>query len=134
MTTEQLPRYLSAALTFVLWLATIVLGILELAVAVDVVLAAYRGVLTLLGVPMEDFGREYWTGYNIQTIGALVMGMGVLVMAIISGEIYLRHYGTPRAWKLAGAILGAELGLLVIGYFISSDAFYLWDLLFRLGG
>ncbi len=122
-------RLLAGCLTFLLWLLTVALGILEVVIGTRVILAFYTDILQFFGVVSEDYGREYWVGYNVQTISALILGVIVAVMAIISGEIYFRHWGTRRAWKLAAWILGVEIGLLVIGYFVSADAYYLFDLL-----
>ncbi len=118
-------RPLLIAVTFSLWLLTVVLGIAEVVVLVDVLLAGYSAVLGWLGVVTEDYGREYWTGFNIQTIGALALGAGVLAMAVASGELYVKHCGTAKAWRWLGVILGVELLILGLGYFVSPDAFYL---------
>ena len=118
-------RLLIGTLTFLLWLLTVGLGIAEVVVLVDLLLAGYSTVLGWLGVVTEDYGREYWTGFNIQTMGALVLGLGVLAMAVASGEVYLKHYGTAKAWRWLGVIGGVELLILGLGYFVSPDAFYL---------
>lgn len=122
-------RLLIGTLTFWLWLLTVGLGIAEVVVLVDLLLAGYSTVLGWLGVVTEDYGREYWTGFNIQTMGALVLGLGVLAMAVASGEVYLKHYGTAKAWRWLGVIGGVELLILGLGYFVSPDAFYLIGLL-----
>lgn len=122
-------RLLIGTLTFLLWLLTVGLGIAEVVVLVDLLLAGYSTVLGWLGVVTEDYGREYWTGFNIQTMGALVLGLGVLAMAVASGEVYLKHYGTAKAWRWLGVIGGVELLILGLGYFVSPDAFYLIGLL-----
>lgn len=122
-------RLLIGTLTFLLWLLTVGLGIAEVVVLVDLLLAGYSTVLGWLGVVTEDYGREYWTGFNIQTMGALVLGLGVLAMAVASGEVYLKHYGTAKAWRWLGVIGSVELLILGLGYFVSPDAFYLIGLL-----
>lgn len=122
-------RLLIGTLTFWLWLLTVGLGIAEVVVLVDLLLAGYSTVLGWLGVVTEDYGREYWTGFNIQTMGALVLGLGVLAMAVASGEVYLKHYGTAKAWRWLGVIGSVELLILGLGYFVSPDAFYLIGLL-----
>lgn len=122
-------RLLIGTLTFLLWLLTVGLGIAEVVVLVDLLLAGYSTVLGWLGVVTEDYGREYWTGFNIQTMGALVLGLGVLAMAVASGEVYLKHYGTAKAWRWLGVIGGVEILILGLGYFVSPDAFYLIGLL-----
>lgn len=122
-------RLLIGTLTFLLWLLTVGLGIAEVVVLADLLLAGYSTVLGWLGVVTEDYGREYWTGFNIQTMGALVLGLGVLAMAVASGEVYLKHYGTAKAWRWLGVIGGVELLILGLGYFVSPDAFYLIGLL-----
>ncbi len=124
-----MSRLLAGVLTLLLWLLTVVLGILEVVIGVRIILSSYTTVLQFFGVIAEDYGREYWVGYNVQTISAMVLGVGVAIMAIVSGEIYFRHFGTRRTWKLAAWILGVEIVLLVIGYFVSADAYFLIDLL-----
>ncbi len=120
-----LTRPLVAVFTFLIWLLITALGIAEVVIGVDIIMAAYSGLLRLFGVITEAYGREYWTGFNVQTIGALVLGLGVIVMAVVSGEIFLKHYGTMRAWRLAGFIAGGEILILVIGFFAAPDAGYL---------
>lgn len=124
-----MPRPAAGILTLLLWGLTTALGIAEVVIAADLLLAAYAAVLGLLGVVMEPFGREYWTGINIQTIAALILALIVLATAVFSGEIYLRQFGTRRAWKLGATILGIEIAVLALGYFVSPDAFYLIGLL-----
>ena len=119
------PRPLIAILTFLIWLFVTTLGIAEVVIAVDIVMAAYSGLLRLFGVITEAYGREYWVGFNVQNISALLLGVGVIVLSIVSGEIFLRHYGTRRAWRLAGFIVSGEILILVIGYFVAPDASYL---------
>jgi len=119
------PRPLIATLTFLVWLLITALGILEVVIAVDLVMAAYSGLLRLFGVITEAYGREYWAGFNVQNISALLLGIGVIALSIVSGEIFLKHYGTRRAWRLAGIILGGEMLVLMIGYFVAPDAGYL---------
>lgn len=118
-------RLLLGTLTFWLWLLTVGLGIAEVVVLADLLLAGYALVLGWRGVVTEAYGREYWTGFNVQTIGALALGLGVLAMAVASGEVYLKHYGTAKAWRWLGVIVGVELLILGLGYFVSPDAFYL---------
>lgn len=120
-----MPRPLLATLTFLVWLLITALGILEVVIAVDLVMAAYSGLLRLFGVITEAYGREYWAGFNVQNISALLLGIGVIVLSIVSGEIFLKHYGTRRAWRLAGIIVGGEMLVLMIGYFVAPDAGYL---------
>ncbi len=120
-----MPRPLIATLTFLVWLLITALGILEVVIAVDLVMAAYSGLLRLFGVITEAYGREYWAGFNVQNISALLLGIGVIALSIVSGEIFLKHYGTRRAWRLAGIILGGEMLVLMIGYFVAPDAGYL---------
>ena len=119
------PRPLIATLTFLIWLIITALGIAEVVIAVDIVMATYSGLLRLFGVITEVYGREYWTGFNVQTVSALLLGIGVIVLSIGSGEIFLKHYGTSRAWRLAGFIVGGEILILMVGYFVAPDAGYL---------
>ena len=121
-------RPLYAFFTFLIWLFITALGIAEVVIGVDIIMAAYSGLLRLFGVITEAYGREYWTGFNVQTIGALVLGLGVIVMSIVSGEIFVKHYGTTRAWRLAGFIVGGEILILAMGFFVAPDAGYLIDL------
>ena len=67
----------------------------------------------------------------MQTISALLLGVGVLVLSVASGEYFIKHYGTARAWRLAGYIVGGEMLILVLGYFVAPDAGYLIGLLLR---
>lgn len=123
-------RPIWAITTFLLWCLITALGIAEVVIAVDLVMASYSALLKLFGVITEAYGREYWTGFNVQTISALILGVGVLVLSIGSGEFFLRNYGTVKAWRLAGFIVGGEFLILVLGYFVAPDAGYLIGLLF----
>ncbi len=124
-----MTRAFIAFLTFLIWIVLTALGIAEVVIAVDIVMAAYSALLRLFGVVTEAYGQEYWTGFNVQTISALLLGVGMIVLSVVSGEIFLKHYGTGRAWRLAGAIASGEILILVIGYFVAPDAGYLIGLL-----
>ena len=119
----SLPRFLEPLLLGLVWLLTSALGIAEVAIGVDLVMAAYAGLLRLFNVIVEEYGREYWVGFNVQTISAMILGIVVIAMSIVSGETYLRHHGTRRARRMAVVIVAVELAILLVGYFFSSDAF-----------
>lgn len=132
VTEDSVPRRAASGVVFFLmWLCLTGLAVAEVSIGVDIILAAYTGVLDLLGVIQEDYGREYWVGYNVQTLGAGALGIGVLILAIGSGEFFLRNYGTARGWRWAAYIAGGELLILVLGYFVAPDAGFLIDLILR---
>ena len=119
----SLPRFLEPLLLGLVWLLTSALGIAEVAIGVDLVMAAYAGLLRLFNVIVEEYGREYWVGFNVQTISAMVLGIVVIGMSIVSGETYLHHHGTRRARRMAAVVVAVELAILLVGYFFSPDAF-----------
>ena len=123
----RLPHPLGPILLGLIWLLTSALGIAEVAIGVDLVMAAYAGLLRLFNVIVEEYGREYWVGFNVQTVAALVLGLVVISMAIVSGETYLRHHGNRRAWRMAAIVVAVELAVLFLGYFFSSDAFVILE-------
>jgi len=119
----SLPRPLEPILLGLVWLLTSALGIAEVAIGVDLIMAAYAGLLRLFNVIVEEYGREYWVGFNVQTISAMLLGLIVISMSIVSGETYLRHHGTRRARRMAAVVVAVELVILLVGYFFSPDAF-----------
>jgi hypothetical protein len=61
------------------------------------------------------FGDTYYAGVLSGQLVAVLAGLGLLAMFIITGEYHLKHNGERRSWNLFGWVLGIELVIILAG-------------------
>ena len=123
--TLTLKKGLAAFGSFLLWTLTAVLGVLGILTLREIVLSLY--VLSLDTVPQfgdlallapHGYNRSYWMGVTLTqwtTLLSTILWIGI----VIGGAEYLsRNYGTPKAWKFLGWVIGGEFVVLLVGLLI----------------
>ncbi|MDW8099525.1 MAG: hypothetical protein RML36_08605 [Anaerolineae bacterium] len=90
-------------LTFVLWLATIAIGLWEIAIVQELLIRLY-----------VRFGRDYWTAVAIRNWIVLPLSAAWLVFAIFSGEYHREKVGQRASWRLLGFTFAAEAAILIL--------------------
>jgi hypothetical protein len=61
------------------------------------------------------FGDTYYAGVLSGQLIAVLAGLGLIAMFIITGEYHLKHSGERRSWTLFGWVLGVELLIILSG-------------------
>jgi hypothetical protein len=102
------PRFvISIILAFLLWLGSLVIGLLNLLVIRDLVIAA---VIRAGGSPESA---------SVLTILAVFVSAIILIGVIIgSAEFHYRHVGHPSSWKLFIWTMAIQLLILVLPYLL----------------
>lgn len=99
----RLSRVPVGILTFVLWLATLIVGLWEIAIVQELLVRLYA-----------RFGRDYWAAVAIRNWIVLPLSAAWLVFAIFSGEYHREKVGQRASWRLFGLTLAAEAVILIL--------------------
>lgn len=97
-------------LVIALWILTSALALIALNGAADVVLTIYAAFFAGGGL----YGAGYGGAVALRQV--IILFGSLLVVAVIIGsvEYSLRHFNTPRSWRLFAHILGVEAALLLL--------------------
>jgi hypothetical protein len=115
--TIQANKTMTAVVTFLLWLATAAVGIWEIALG--------RELLFRLIARFSDVNQSQYEAFKQANLAGSLGIMLIIVLAIIwiavfiGGAEYLyRHVGERRAWRYFAWVIGIELAILVLAWFI----------------
>lgn len=102
------------AATFMLWLATSLLGIIALPRALNVAMGIYAGFWGAYGF----YGSTYSTAVALRQLLILPFSIILTVVVIGGAEYHHRHVGESKSWRVFAQTLGAELAILLMAMFI----------------
>jgi hypothetical protein len=108
-------KKVAAVAAFVLWLGTAALGMWQIVLVRDIILSIYA---RLAGGEATTFGLEYWRAHTLSTWIVFILAFVWIALVIGGGEYHYRHVGRSRSWKLFGWTIGAQLGILVLAFFL----------------
>lgn len=102
------PRFIiSALLSFILWLGTFFIGLLNLIVIRDLSIAAY---ISSGGSP---------EGASVVTILTVLIGAMLYIGVVIGGaEFHYKNIGQPSSWKLFSWTIVIQLLIMVLPYLV----------------
>jgi len=102
------PRFIiSALLSFILWLGTFFIGLLNIIVIRDLTIAGY---IATGGSP---------EGASVVTILAVLIAAMVYIGVVIGGaEFHYKHIGHPSSWKLFTWTIVIQLLIMVLPYLV----------------
>jgi hypothetical protein len=105
---ESTPKksIFSAILAIILWLLSFGLGLEDIYAAKELV--------TLLVLSQA---KDLAVATNAGLSSVYILGLAYLVFIIASTEFHVKHYGTPRSWRLFAWTFGVEI-LIYILYII----------------
>jgi len=112
MNNEQQPRRIPAAvLAVVLWIATAVLGLLDILAARDIV----------IGISARS-GGDYWAAVNMANWSVnwsvVIMAFVWITVVIGGGEYHRSRVGQRSSWRLFRWTIAIEAAILVLSLFI----------------
>lgn len=111
-------RYGAGPLTVFLWLASVGVAIVEIVLVRDLVLSLFVFIVSEGGQFPRWVENAYGSGATLSHITVLILGIGVVVFAIATGEYHSRHAGTSRSWRLFGWTFGVQLAIFMLAYFL----------------
>ena len=103
----QLKQISAGVLALILWIATAVVGLVEIVVVRDMVLRLYG-----------RFGSSYWSGVMLGNVTVLVLALAWLALVVGTGEYHRGHVGERNSWKVFGWTIAVEVAILVLAFFI----------------
>lgn len=103
LTQSRGQRALSSGLTFVAWLATVVLG-----------LGAFYALRQMAFGLFALLGADIRTAQLAVMWLTLVLALAWLAFVVLSGEYHRKHVGAPHAVKLFVATLAIELVIIAL--------------------
>lgn len=99
----RLSRISKGILVFVLWLATIAIGLWEIVILQELFVRLYA-----------RLGRDYWAAVAIRNWVVLPLSAAWLAFAIFSGEYHREKAGQHASWRLFGLTLATEATILIL--------------------
>ena len=102
-------KILNTLLAIVLWLASLVLGLLDIDFFGKIIESLYARFWT----------NEYWTAVFVEDLATVILALGFIVFLVLTSEYHSKHAGEPGSWKLFGKTLGVEILIPVIAYFLA---------------
>jgi len=100
---------LNALLAIVLWLASLVLGLLDIDFSRRIVESLFA----------RFWANQYWTAVLVENIVTVILALGFIVFLVLTSEYHRKHTGEPGSWKLFGQTLGIEILIPVIAFFMA---------------
>ena len=100
---------LNALLAIVLWLTSLVLGLLDIDFSRRIIESIFARFWT----------NQYWTAVLVENIATLILALGFIVFIVLTSEFHRKHVGEPSSWKLFGQTLGVEILIPVIAFFMA---------------
>ena len=99
-------------IALILWIATAVLGLLD-------ILAVRNMILEISARLWADAGRSgYLAAVNVSNWSVVAMALIWIVVVIGGGEYHRGRVGQRSSWKLFGWIIGVEVAILLLRFFI----------------
>jgi hypothetical protein len=101
-------KVLNALLAIVLWLASLVLGLLDINYSRQIIEVIFARFWT----------NEYWVAVFVENLVTVILALGLIVFLIVTSEYHQKHTGEPVSWKLFVKTLGVEILVPVIAFFM----------------
>ena len=101
-----------------MWLASVVVAIVEIVYARDLVLQLYAWVVSWFDPTRQQHDSAYWVGATLSNVLVLLLALIVVALAVGSGEYHTKHWGTRRSWRLFAWVLGIELVIFLLALFL----------------
>lgn len=113
----QSNRVFSAVLVLILWLASAVVGIWQIALIREML---FRLIARFSAIPQSEY--EIFKQANLASaLGTwLIVILTIIWIAVFIGsaEYHYRHFREPRSWRLFAWIIGVQLAILLLALFI----------------
>jgi hypothetical protein len=103
------PRRISAGvLTFLLWIVTAILGLVDILAVRNILIRVYSG----------TGGRDSFAAANMANWAVVGMAFVWIVVIVGGGEYHRSRVGQRGSWILFGVTLAVEIILLILGFFV----------------
>lgn len=112
--TWQLGKVGTGIVAFVLWVATAVLGLVEIVVVREMV----QRIFARFFADETAFGSDYWGSVALGQGTVLVLAIVWLGLVVVGGEYHMKHLGKHKSWRLFARTIAVELSILVLALFI----------------
>ena len=103
----QLKQISAGVLALILWIATAVVGLVEIVIVRNMVLRLYG-----------RFGSSYWSGVTLGNCTVLALALAWLALVVGTGEYHRGHVGQRNSWRLFGWTIAGEIALFLLSLFI----------------
>jgi beta-lactamase regulating signal transducer with metallopeptidase domain len=107
--------YISKILAVLLWLGTLVGGLLDIYVSQFITISVYARFFLGSQAVASQYA-DVANSLRIATI--LIMGLLYIAFVIATSEYHFKHLDEPSSWRLLGQTVVIELLIIVIAYFM----------------
>jgi hypothetical protein len=112
--TLSLGKFGTGILTFVLWIVTAALGLVEIWIVRHMTLRVYARFFA----DEVAFGNDYWSSVNIGNWLVFILAVVWIALVIGGGEYHVKYVGKPKSWRLFARTIAVQLSILVLALFI----------------
>jgi hypothetical protein len=113
---QSLVRVSAGWLAGMLWLASVAFAIIEIVFVRDLVLGGYAWAVSWVDPTRTPYDEAFWGGVTLSNLLVLLLALGVVVLAVGTGEFHAKHVGTRRSWLLFAWVFGVELGIFLLAW------------------
>jgi predicted LPLAT superfamily acyltransferase len=107
---------LSKVLAALLWVTTLVVGLLDIYVFQFITLSVYARFF--VGNAAQISTSDVGVANTLRITTVLIVGLLYLVFLIVTSEYHFKHFDQPSSWRLMGQTIAVELLIIVIAYFM----------------
>lgn len=107
-------KILTGSLTLLLWLATVALGVYEIATVREALLTLYGWIVTMGDPGPTHLRGSYWSAVLFGQVITIVFAMLMVGVVIGGGEYHAKYAGESRSWRLFAWTLGVQLLILFV--------------------
>jgi len=115
--TKGMNQVLLKGAAAVLWLATVVLGLVEIVILHTIILNLYTFFAGYEVGTQETFQARYRIG-AFYSFSFVILSILWLLFFVISSHYHFKYAAQPRSWRLFAWTVAIQLLILVIGFLI----------------
>jgi hypothetical protein len=99
---------LNALAAIILWLASLLLGLLDIGYSRQIIEAIYA----------RFWPNQYWSAVFVENLVTVIFALGLIAFLIVTGEYHQKHNGRQESWKLYGKTLGVEILIPIMAFLL----------------
>jgi hypothetical protein len=107
---------LSKVLAALVWLATIVAGLLDVYVSQFIVIWFYT--TFFIKDPTQVHSMDVAAFNTIRITGVLIAAVIFVIFIIATSEYHAKHFAQPSSWRLWGKTIAVELLIIILAYIL----------------
>lgn len=113
---EHIKPGISKVLAALLWVATLVVGLLDVYVSQFITISFYARFF--MSNATKVTAVDVATSNTLRIATVLIVAVLYVVFLVATSEYHFKHLDQPHSWRLLGQTIAVELLIIVIAYFM----------------